>query len=101
MALSGFQEVRQICIEQATTSLSDEIYKTDSSMGGVMLKFHFSIRTREGQKIDKVVISGRDQEHAEVKLRQMYRYCDILQCDAKHPEEKAASVEDILSLIAK
>lgn len=69
-----------------------------------MLKFQFSIQTREGQKINSLIIAGRDQEHAEVKLRQMYRYCDILRCDIEHGDEKrahAGSVEDILTLIAK
>lgn len=75
-----------------------------------MLRFQFSIQTREGQKINSIVILGRDQEHAESKLRQMYRYCEVLHCDVKHLEEKRwqaprrwepTSVEDILTLIAK
>jgi hypothetical protein len=53
-----------------------------------MLKFHFSIQTREGQKLNSVVIAGRNQEHAEQKLRQMYRHCIVLRCDTRPPEDR-------------
>lgn len=69
-----------------------------------MLKFDFSIQTRSGQKIDSIVIAGRDQADAERKLLQMYRLCTILRCVTKHPDEKlwqATSIEDLLTLIAK
>jgi hypothetical protein len=83
---------------------------TNIALGeGVMLKFHFSIQTREGQKINSLIIGGRDKEHAEIKLRQMYRYCDILRCDVQHgdiPHDDqqrvhAGSLEDILALITR
>lgn len=71
----------------------------------VMLKYEFSIRTREGQKLESIVIAGRDQADAERKLLQMYRQCTILRCDIKDRSgAKAAhsrSIEEILSLIAK
>jgi hypothetical protein len=69
-----------------------------------MLKFDFSVRTRDGTKIVSVVIAARDQEDAERKLRQMYRDCHVLSCEIRHSEEMqkhAASLEDILSLISK
>lgn len=70
-----------------------------------MLKFQFAIQTREGHKINSLIIAGRDQEHAETKLRQMYRYCDILRCNIDHREEKrlphSTSLEDILTMIAR
>lgn len=69
-----------------------------------MLKFDFSVQTRTGQKIDSIVIAGRDQEDAERKLRQMYRQCEVLRCIVKESDEKlrpATSVEDILTLISK
>ena len=43
-----------------------------------MLEFSFSIRTRTGLKVDRIVIGGRDRDEAERKLRQMYRQCDVL-----------------------
>lgn len=69
-----------------------------------MLKFDFSIRTRDGQKIESLVIGGIDQQDAERKLNQMYRYCEILRCESKDGNVKqsdSTSIEDILSLIAK
>lgn len=70
-----------------------------------MLKFDFSIQTRSGQKIDSIVIAGRDQADAERKLFQMYRNCTVVQCTVKQQEERAAwhatSMEDILTMISK
>ncbi len=69
-----------------------------------MMKYDFSIQTREGQKIERLVIAGHDQANAEHKLLQMYRYCTVLSCTERHPEGKpghSSSVQDILSLIAK
>jgi len=70
-----------------------------------MEKFDFSILTRDGQKVDSIVIAGRDEAEAERKLRQMYRYCEIVSCNAKSAgdgkNQQVMSVEDILSLISK
>lgn len=69
-----------------------------------MQKYNFSILTRDGQKVDSIVIAGRDEAEAERKLRQMYRYCEIVSCNAKDKDEgsqQAMSLEDILTLISK
>jgi hypothetical protein len=72
-----------------------------------MVRFDFAIRTRDGQKIESLVIGGLDQQDAERKLNQMYRYCEILSCEVKEvrdlgiKQSDTASVEDILSLISK
>jgi len=69
-----------------------------------MLKFEFAIVTRSGQKIDSIVIAGRDQADAQRKLVQMYRHCTVLHCTARHPDDRlrqSASMEDILTLISK
>jgi hypothetical protein len=74
-------------------------------MSDTMQKFDFSIRTRDGQRIVSVVIAGRDQEEAERKLNQMYRYCEVLTCEIRkhddHRPQQAISVEDIITLISK
>lgn len=74
-------------------------------MSDTMQKFDFSIRTRDGQHIVSVVISGRDQHDAERKLNQMYRYCEVLTCEIRKQEDlrpqQAISVEDIITLISK
>lgn len=72
--------------------------------GDSMLKYDFAIQTRSGQKIDSIVIAGRDQADAERKLVQMYRHCTILKCAIRRAGEKswqASSMEDILTLISK
>jgi type II secretory pathway component PulF len=70
-----------------------------------MLKFDFSILTKDGQKVESVVIAAQDQEQAERKLRQMYRYCEIVSCALKdeglNKHAQSMSVEDILTLISK
>jgi len=70
------------------------------------LKFDFSILTKDRQPIESIVISAVDSNEAERKLRQMYRYCEIVRCVPKEDTtgNKAAqpmSVEDILTLISK
>lgn len=71
----------------------------------LMQKFNFSIQTRDGQRIVSVVIAGRDQEDAELKLRQMYRHCEIVSCNANETSDQKTpqvmSVEDIITLISK
>jgi len=70
-----------------------------------MQKFDFSILTRDGQRVESVVIAGNNEGEAERKLRQMYRYCEIVSCNAKSSGDgkgqQVMSVEDILSLISK
>ena len=70
-----------------------------------MDKFNFSILTRDGQRVDNINIIARDETEAERKLRQMYRYCEIINCNTKATDDgkpqQVMSVEDILSLISK
>jgi hypothetical protein len=57
-----------------------------------MLKFSFSIRTRTGLKVDRIVIGGQDHDEAERRLRQMYRQCDVLCCTVRHPDGTTAQI---------
>jgi len=69
-----------------------------------MLKFDFSLKTRDGQKVESILIAGRDQPDAERKLHQMYRNCEVTRCDVRKTEDKSGQamfVEDLLTLIAK
>lgn len=71
-----------------------------------MLKFDFTVLTKDGQRVESVIIAAKDQEDAERKLRQMYRYCEIVRGGIKGDEggskqTQAMSVEDILTLISK
>jgi len=71
-----------------------------------MLKFDFSILTKDRQPIESIVISALDQNEAERKLKQMYRYCEIVRCVPREDSlsgkaSQTMSVEDILTLISK
>jgi hypothetical protein len=68
-----------------------------------MLKYEFSVITRDGQAVDSILIAGKDQADAERKLLQMYYHCSITRCLEKQDDGKrstATSLEDILSLIS-
>jgi hypothetical protein len=45
-----------------------------------MLKFDFSVKTRDGQKVESILIHGKDLPDAERKLCQMYHHCEVTQC---------------------
>lgn len=69
-----------------------------------MLKFNFSVTTRDGQKVDSIQIQGKDLADAERKLRQMYRDCEVNQHKTVDLEKKftqSVDIEDVLTLIAK
>ncbi len=70
-----------------------------------MQKYAFSIRTRSGQFIERIVIAGKSREDAERKLNQMYRYCEIVNCEEiRHTSAQRrydAVVEDALSLASR
>lgn len=52
--------------------------------GEPMHKYYFSIKTRGGLPISRLMIAGRNQEEAERKLKQMYRQCEIVSCESSH-----------------
>ncbi len=69
-----------------------------------MLKFDFSVKTRNGQKVDSIQIYGRDLPDAERKLRQMYRNCEVTQyrtIDQDRKFSQSADIEELLTLISK
>ncbi len=66
-----------------------------------MQKYSFSIRTRDGLLIKRLMIAGRDQEDAERKLKQMYRHCEIVGSES-HGQGKRGQqdiIEEIASLL--
>ena len=70
-----------------------------------MQKYDFSLKTRDGQKVDHILIAGKDQQDAERKLNQMYRNCQVMRCESKNTvvekRSPALYIEDILNLITK
>jgi len=65
--------------------LNEEKFVASSAI----MKYGFRIRTRSGLIVDNLLIHGRDEVDAERKLRQMYRYCKILQCTVHEPGKRA------------
>ncbi|MEO1766889.1 hypothetical protein [Thiobacter aerophilum] len=68
-----------------------------------MTKFEFAIRTRAGQRVDRIVIQAQDRETAKRRLRQMYHHCEILECreSAVDLRQENLDVEGIINLISK
>jgi len=68
-----------------------------------MLKFDFSVKTRDGQKVDSIQIQGKDRADAERKLRQMYLHCEVTQCKTVEIDKKISStdIEEVLTLISR
>lgn len=71
----------------------------------MLTKYGFRIRTRIGLVVDKLTIQGRDHDEAQRKLRQMYRDCEILECNTLSGSVfnavTAARCEDIRRMIAR
>lgn len=68
-----------------------------------MNKYEFSLRTRGGQRVEKITIQALDRETAEKRLRQMYMQCDVLDCVERPAEirQENLDVEGIINLITK
>jgi hypothetical protein len=47
-----------------------------------MQKFGFKIETKTGTTVDNLVVHANDLAHAEMKLRQMYHHCKIIDARA-------------------
>lgn len=68
-------------------------------------KYGFRIRSRTGMVVENLAIHGRDESDAERKLRQMYPYCEVLECRTingavKHDAE-TVSFEEVLTLVTR
>ncbi len=68
-----------------------------------MEKFSFRIQTRSGLAVDNLVIQAMDQQTAEVRLKQMYMGCTILEMkvlDAIPMRGDASDLESMINLIS-
>ncbi|HEY0665083.1 MAG TPA: hypothetical protein VGD24_03365 [Gallionella sp.] len=69
-----------------------------------MLKFDFSVKTRDGLRVESVQIYGKDLPDAERKLRQMYHHCEVTGCREISTDKvlgQSVNIEELLSVIAK
>jgi hypothetical protein len=83
----------------------DRRFSAKPSGGEFMQKFCFSIRTRDGLPIARLMISGKDQDDAERKLKQMYRFCEIVSCASDHQviilKAQNTFIEGVSAFLAK
>ena len=68
-----------------------------------MNKYEFNLRTRSGQRVEKITIQALDRDTAEKRLRQMYMQCDVIDCIERPAEirQENLDVEGIINLITK
>lgn len=68
-----------------------------------MTKFGFRIKTRGGMVVENLVVQARDRAGAETRIRQIYRHCEILECNTLTPDSRGDGVdlEGMISLISK
>jgi hypothetical protein len=68
-----------------------------------LTKFAFRIRTRSGTPVENLLVQAADRAQAEVRITQMYPYCEIVECRelTATPRDEAASLDSILSIIAR
>jgi len=68
-----------------------------------MTKYGFRIRTRGGMTVENLVVQARTREDAEVRIRQIYQHCDILECNeiASGNRGDGMDLEGMISLISK
>lgn len=62
----------------------------------------FTINTRDGVKVPNLRIISPDYKAAEQKIKNMYRYCEILESNEQSMNKKYIyDFEDIINLISK
>jgi hypothetical protein len=68
-----------------------------------LTKFSFRIRTRSGTPVENLLIQATDRAQADQRLRQMYPYCEILECRelTAMPRDESASLDAIISIISR
>ena len=68
-----------------------------------MNKYEFNIRTRNGQRVDRITIQALDRSTADQRLKQMYHHCEIIDCaeSAAATRQENLDVEGIINLITK
>ncbi|MEP7327867.1 MAG: hypothetical protein ABI777_01550 [Betaproteobacteria bacterium] len=67
-----------------------------------MIRYGFNIKTKHGQRVDNILIMAATQTDAERRLRQMYHYCEIVDCHEQSVPRRVDTldVEGVISLIS-
>jgi hypothetical protein len=68
-----------------------------------MNKYGFKIRTRSGGIVDNLQVQAKDRAEAEGRIQQIYRHCEILECQEVTPtlKKEGLDLEDVIALINK
>ena len=68
-----------------------------------MSKYGYRIRTRNGMLVENLQVIANDRAAAENKIRQIYRNCEIIDCQEIAPAVKGENIdlENMISLIGK
>lgn len=66
-----------------------------------LVKYVFNIRCANGALVNNLKINGYTRQEAESKVRQMYRYCEILDADATQTRAQSYSYDDVLGILCK
>jgi len=66
-------------------------------------KFGFRVKTRGGMVVENLTVQARTREDADKRIHQIYRNCEILECNELTPDVRGGSVdlEGMISLISK
>lgn len=68
-----------------------------------MKKFGFRIKTRGGMVVENLMVQARTRDEADTRIQQIYRNCEILECNEVAPDSRGDGVdlESMISLISK
>lgn len=65
-------------------------------------RYIFTINTRDGVKVPNLRVISTDYQSAEQKIKNMYRYCEIIESSEQSIHQKDIyNFEDIIDLISK
>ena len=67
-----------------------------------MQKFGFKIQTRSGLVVENLIIQAADQTTAELRLKQMYIGCKVLESkvfEDSPPRSEVSDLEGVINLI--
>ena len=69
---------------------------------GVVIRYGFNIRTKQGQPVENIQIMAATQGDAERRLRQMYHQCHIVDCQERSVPRRldTLDIEGVIGLIS-
>jgi hypothetical protein len=67
-----------------------------------VIRYGFNIKTKHGQRVENILIMAATQNDAERRLRQMYHYCEIVECHEHSVPRRVDTLdmEGVISMIS-